>query len=189
MIIHIDNTDNTAFKNLIEKYPDLWEKKKVKKKEILIMQNEIEKRIFYIKSGILRGYVYDKDVDKEATVMFFSNDDVLIPYNSFFKNLPTLINLQAIRNAEVFIISKKNWKIIKKQEPKLNKLLLKTSILQLHQIYEYIVNTITHSAIRRYDDALKKYPYLKELTDKEIAQYIGVSRGTLNRAKANQFKK
>ena len=154
------------------------------------MQNEIEKRIFYIKSGILRSYVYDKDVDKEATVMFFSNDDVVIPYNSLFKNLPTQTNLQAIRDAEIFIISKKNWKIIKKQEPKLlNKLSLNISIKQLNQVYEYIVNTIIHSVIRRYDDALKKYPYLKELTDKEIALYIGVSRKTLNRAKANQLKK
>jgi CRP-like cAMP-binding protein len=185
----IDNTDNIDFKNLIEKYPDLWEKKKMKKREFLIKQNEIEKNIFYVKSGILRCYFYDKEVGKEATIAFFSNDDVVIPYNSFFENLPTLMNIQVIKNAEIFIISKKNWKIIKKQESKLNKLLLKAAIQHLHKSSAYIVNNTIHSIIERYDYMLKKYPYLKELTDDEIALYIGVSRETLNRAKADQFKK
>ena len=36
---------------------------------------------------------------------------------------------------------------------------------------------------------LKNIFNLKELTDNEIASYIGVSRETLNRAKAEQFKK
>ena len=151
---HIDNID---FKNFIAKYPDLWEKKKMKKNEFLIKQNEIEKNIFYVKSGILRGYVYDKETDKEVTVSFINNDDVLIPYNSFVQNLPTIMNVQVIRNAEIFIISKNNWEIIEKQEPILNELLLKISIQQLHEIYDYIVNNIIHNVIRRYDDILKKY--------------------------------
>jgi hypothetical protein len=58
----------------------------------------------------------------------------------------------------------------------------------LHQSFEYIVNSIVYSVIRRYDYALEKYPYLRELTDNEISSYIGINRETLTRAKANQLQ-
>jgi CRP-like cAMP-binding protein len=87
------NTDKIDFKDLIAKYPDLWIKKKMEKNEILIKKGEMEKRIFYVKSGILRAYSYNKEVNKEATVAFISDDEVIVSYNCFVKNLPAVMDI------------------------------------------------------------------------------------------------
>ena len=70
---------------LLKKYGAFETPQRVKKNEILLDANNVAKNIYFIKEGILKVSYYDENARTDVTMDFLSDNDLLIPFKSFFQ--------------------------------------------------------------------------------------------------------
>jgi len=179
--------DNTDFKNLIEKYPVLWTKKKIEKGAMLYEVDKPLKQIYYCESGIVRTYVYDKQKSKEITNGFFSDNEPIVPVLTLTEKRSVLVNFQVIEDSWMYIIKIADWKIIEEQEPNIKDILFEILANTFVHLHQYQLNS-NYNTKTRYILLLEKYPYLNRVTDVYVASYLGVSEKTLERIKSSPFE-
>ena len=172
---------NLKIKDIIEKYPDLCELKTFEKGKTILTPGSVANNVYYIFDGIAKVYLENDDLLKYSTIVFFFKDDIVFPYKSFFENVPSIIGIEVIRKSKMCVISKPNLEKIKKQEPELNELILKITIETMYKFIYYIYDFSCYETKDRYKFALERMPLIKELTDEEVAEYLGTNRVTINR--------
>ena len=152
------NITNNSIKNLIEKYPEYWNKKSYKKGTTLYSEGNIANKICYLEKGIAKVFLVGKK-NKYPTIAFHSDGDIFVPYISFTENIPTRVNIELITNAEVYEISKDNWHELAKLEPELNKYISQIMQVQHIKMFEYIYDLNCCSTSERYELAMKQMPF------------------------------
>ena len=76
---------------------------KLKKKQILIYENEIQKSIAFIYSGLIRSYFID-DNGKEINNAFFSENDFVTDYLAFIKQQRTKYTFECLEDCTLISI-------------------------------------------------------------------------------------
>jgi len=180
------NRYSAEVKEIMSKYTDLYEVKKYKEGKILLSAGNISNHLYYIRSGIIKLYSYNEELMKSFTVAFFSEDEFLIPHRSFVEDLSLRLNLQVIRDAELSVVSKNNWKILQAKEPRLTELF---NLIALDTMDKFVVyaHDLCYNNSRRYKLAMERMPYLKNINDEEIADYLITSREIVNKIKNNKY--
>ncbi len=89
---------------LLDASKELWETRTVPAKSLLITQGEQAHSLFYVAKGCLRLYTLDDG--KEVTVQFFFEGDFIVPFESIYKNQPSIYTLEAIEASEVWAMHK-----------------------------------------------------------------------------------
>ena len=172
-------------KKIIDEHPEMWEETTLKNGEILVETGNIVKQIFYIKSGRVRAFTNDFKNAKEVILNFFETNDTVVSYGSLMKEIPVRINIQAIEETKIYSISKENWKMVKKQKPEVNDLLLVLMTEYLTMALDFIAKTASRTVVERYLLAFEKFPFLSSCSDETVALYLGVSRRTIQNVKAD----
>ncbi|MCL2038803.1 MAG: Crp/Fnr family transcriptional regulator [Bacteroidetes bacterium] len=170
-------------KEIILKYPDLYQKKMYKKGDHLLAEDNIANNLYYIKKGIAKVVHYCEGKMKEATILFFSEDEFMSPYKSFVDNDASKFSIEVIENADMLVISKTNWQKLEQLEPEVTHLLKDAALNIVYQFAYYIVDYIRFDANKRLESILEKKPSLRRLSDEELSKHLGVTRTTINRAK------
>jgi CRP-like cAMP-binding protein len=78
------------------------------KKEFLHRQNEICRYVAFVCKGCLRNFYIDKN-DKEQIIYFAEEDWWVADLQSFFLQIPSQFNLQALENCELLVSTKKEF--------------------------------------------------------------------------------
>ena len=76
---------------------------KLKKKQILIYENEIQKSIAFIYSGLIRSYFID-DNGKEINNAFFSENEFVTDYLAFIKQQRTKYTFECLEDCTLISI-------------------------------------------------------------------------------------
>ena len=177
-------------KNLIEKYPDLWEKKQYKPNTILFSKGEIVNQNFYIESGILKAYTYNEDLDKNVVVHFFANGEFILPYKKVCsETIPTMVYIETIENSIIHSINSNDWENLKEKEPILDELIYYDFVRLLKKFIIMAQINAYPDAQTRYDKACEFYPALCRISNVEVASFFGNDRSTINRGKSSSIKK
>ena len=111
-----------------------------------------------------------------------------MPYLSFVEGVPAVANLQVVKPVTVYEINKNNWQKIEKENPELRELFKTMTINTMYKFIYYIYDLHCYENKERLELAYKRMPYLKDVKDDEIGEYIGTNRTTINRIK-NIIKK
>ena len=172
---------NIKIKNIVLKYPDLYQTKELDKGRIILSEGTIANNIYYVINGIIKAFVVNEKTQKYSTITFFSKDEFIIPYKSIVENVPSLVNLQVIKKSNLFVLDKLNIEKIKQKESELTDLLHKSTILTMYKFINYIANVHSYDNPTRYKLALKEMPYLEDVTNEEMAMYLGVDRTAISR--------
>ena len=166
---------------IIDNTPDSWKGElSLKRNEYLKVKGSIDTNLYYVKSGSLRVFIEDEF--EEHTIRFGYEGNFIAALDSHISEKPSPFYIQAIRAAELKVITKGAFTEI------INS---KTEYLQLWQhmlaglVYQQMereVDILTYSPAERYRRVLERSPQLfQEIPAKYIASYLRMTPETLSR--------
>ena len=173
-----------TFKDLIDKYPELWRRETRDKGYFLFEEGTVAQKISYLESGTLKVFCVNFNTDKEGVVHFFFPGDVAFPYNSFTQRSPTLVNIEVLNDAVLWSISKENWEKLKEFEPEVERLLMDVVLIAATQAGLYMMDNASCSNLERYERLCQRMPQIKNINNEDVVSYLGISTRTLNEIRA-----
>ena len=167
----------------------LLKQETIAKKELVLREGQLCKNIYFINSGLLRAYCIDKE-SKEATIMFAVADWWITDMPCFINQQPAMMFIEAVENSSILQLQKNGLDELYVKVPKFEKFF--RVIMQNAYIREQlrVMQNLTLSAEERYNSFLTKYPQIvKQVTQKQIASYLGITPEFLSAIRANKSKK
>lgn len=149
--------------------------KSVLKRELILYQGQICKKIFFVEDGSLRAFNLNKD-GKETTIMFAIKDWWITDMYSFINQKPALLHIEALENSIIVELDFYVLEELYKRVPTLERFF--RIIFQNAYVREQlrVLHNISLSTEERYEQFIEKYPAMVEkITQKQIASYLGVT--------------
>jgi len=103
---------------LIEKLTTYLFVKKIKKKEILLQEGQINDKIYYLQKGLLRVYIIHEG--KEINTWFVKEGEFINSVTSFYYETPSEEYIEAIEDCEVLEIKKTTYNMLLRNNLKLD---------------------------------------------------------------------
>jgi CRP/FNR family transcriptional regulator, anaerobic regulatory protein len=153
----------------------------LEKNSYLLQEKQVCKSIAFVNRGTL---VYFKLLEngKEITTDFAFCSDWVTDNRSRLNNSPSYINIKAIEESEVLMISNENLNSCYNQIPKLEKLgriLIEQAFVKITQ---QSIDLQTLSASDRYEKLLHEHPEIfQKISLYHIANYLGIAPKSLSR--------
>jgi len=170
----------------ITRYQENWTTRTLKKGEMLLEAGVIAKRIYYIESGIVRLFIYNKKTIKEETSSFITENNVMIPLVNFLiddKN-PTIINVEVLEDAIIHSTTIEFWKEMEQKDSELlefrNSLIMKVFLLLL----EHNSDVRSLDATTHYKKLLAKFDFIERIKNEYVASYLGIDETTFSKIKS-----
>ncbi|MBB5636301.1 CRP-like cAMP-binding protein [Pedobacter cryoconitis] len=163
--------------------------RKVSKKEFILQGEEVCKYINFVHSGTLRAYYLDK-AGKESTIMFAVSDWWITDIFCFINQQPAMLTIEAVEESIIFQLSKDELDRLYIKIPKFERFF--RVIFQNAYIREQLrtIQNLSLSAEERYHIFLNKYPQVvKQVTQKQIASYLGITPEFLSTIRGHKHKK
>ena len=171
----LDNLDKvlSAFKYL-----------KVKRNEQILKQGEVCKQVYFIASGCLQVYVYDKEFN-ETTRDLVIEDNWCSELISFGTGSPATENIRAVEPCELYAIDRQAFQTMMETVPQFDKV-YKQILEASYANSVYRINTfVALSALERIKWLMEYRPLLmSRLSSKLIASYLGINKDVFSRLKA-----
>ncbi len=172
-----------------EKYlMTLFEYKVIKAKDFLVQQGEVSKQSAFVLNGCLRGYTIDSN-GFEHVLSFAPKDWWIADMYSLLSQKPGNLNIEAMVETKVILISKTNQELMYEKVPKLERffrIIIEKSLVAYQQ---RLNDNLSLTAHERYMKFCKTYPQLiNDIPQKQIAAYIGVTPEFLSKLRAKQAK-
>lgn len=157
------------------------------KGDYLFRQDQVCKRIFWIRKGICRKY-YLHD-GKEITTEFLFEDNFVSSAKSFAMGHPAHEFAQALTELEVWSVNRENFEFLKERHPEVKNLDIRFIELYAIWLEERLLRFQTQDATTRYLTLLTEQPhYIQQIPLTYIASYLGISLETLSRIRAKISK-
>ncbi|WP_119790711.1 Crp/Fnr family transcriptional regulator [Flavobacterium anhuiense] len=155
----------------------------VKKNEFLQTQNSNTTYEIFIVKGSFKIYILNED-GTESIVFFAFENNWMCDIESFYHQKASKYNIKAMQHSEVWIISRPNKMLLLKQVPKLIYFQIRM-LEQLNLAIEKRLLDILHKTSKqRYSEFVKRYPdKIKNITDRNLSLYLGVSHEFLSKIK------
>jgi CRP-like cAMP-binding protein len=170
-------------------FVSLLEEKQVSKKSMVLKEGQVCKEISFVTSGTLRAFYVDK-LGKESTIMFAITDWWVTDMFCFINQQPAMLNIEAIEDSAVLQLQKNDLDNLYIKIPKFEKFF--RIIMQNAYIREQlrVIQNLSLSAEERYNIFLDKYPQIvKQITQKQIASYLGITPEFLSAIRKNKTRK
>jgi CRP-like cAMP-binding protein len=168
----------------IQSIDNLWKYEELPKGAHLLKEGSLSQQAFFVEKGLLRLY-YLKD-GKDITHFFFSENNIYVPIENVFLNLPYPYNLELLENS---IIRTVDFPIIKRQldeNIKLYHFVLHVAVSTIKQLAEHLYALQFQSAQERYKLLLKNHPKLLLRSPLgHIASYLNITQSTLSKIRAS----
>ncbi len=183
----------TYFRNFNQKVP-LTEKeqslikdhlsvKKLRKKQYLLQEGDVSKTIAFVEKGALRSYTVGNN-GVEHIVQFAIEGWFISDLYSFLTGEPSTMNIDAIEDSELVLISKSaNDELLKqcaKYESFTRQLMTGAYLAMQKRLHSIISQTIEE----RYESFMSLYPHIAQRVPQHmIASYLGLTPETLSRVR------
>ena len=155
----------------------------VKKKEFLLTQGSICKFEGFVVEGCFRIFTLDKK-GNENTLHFAARDWWLMDIDSFMHQTASDLNIEAIEDSKVLLISRQDKMTLYESLPIVEKLFRLMFQKGLVSWQRRLVRNHRFTAKERYFHFIETYPDIaSKLTDKQIAGYLGIRHEFLSKIK------
>lgn len=155
--------------------------KKIDKNQLILKENQVSTKNFFLESGYIRSYVIDND-GNEVTTNIFSAPCFVNDVLSFFKQQPTHENFQTLTPCTIWSMSyeevQKNFHTIPEFR-EFGRMMLVTNFAKLQS---RMLGMIKGTAEMRYLTLMKEHPEVfQNVPLKIIASYLGITDTSLSR--------
>lgn len=158
-----------------------FRKVELKKGEIILQENERVYDQYFVLEGCLRTYFIDAS-GKEHTLQFAISDWWISDYTAFFTTTKAILNIECIKDATVYKISRKNIEDLYETFPPLERLFRKKLEKAFASFQKRILSNLAQSAQERYLNFIKNYPNIEQhIKNYHIASYLGMTTESLSR--------
>lgn len=175
----------TVSDELQEAFYKLTHTKEVKKGQLLVRSGERCNDIYFVESGLLRGYYYQEE--KEITHWFAREDEFATCFYSFITHVPSAEFIEAIEPCQLVQLPHANLQKLYASFPeteRIGRLLTEAYYVRLEGRFLGLQFT---TAKERYDNLMKDHPQLLQRASLgHIASYLGITQETLSRIRAKQ---
>ncbi|GEO08251.1 Crp/Fnr family transcriptional regulator [Segetibacter aerophilus] len=155
--------------------------KKLRKRQYLLQEGDVCKYQAFVDKGLLRSYTVDEK-GNEHILQFASEGWWMADLSSYLTNEPSFLNIDALEDVELLLITKPSWEQAMKEIPQLEHYF--RIIIQNHLVatQKRLMQSLAESAEEKYNRFLATYPEcVQRVPQHMIASYVGVSRETLSR--------
>ena len=163
----------------------LTKPREVKKGTIIINDGERSTDLFFIESGLLRGFYYADD--REITNWFAQEGEFATCFYSFITNVPAQENVEALEDCLVIQIPHFNLQQLYGRYPeteRIGRILTEAYYVKLEG---RLLGLQFTSAKERYDKLMDTNPALIQRASLgQIASYLGITQETLSRIRAKR---
>ena len=164
-----------------------FEKVEFSKNEYLIREHKIANYYYFLESGFARSYAIDTE-GNDITTKFFTKNDIVIDWHSYFLKVPCKESIQATTKCVVWKIYFENFMKLFKIESfrEVGRTRLVSNYFELKN---HTVSMITDQAKDRYLNLVKHQPeVIHNVPLKHIATYLGVTDTSLSRIRKEILK-
>lgn len=169
-------------------FVSLLDSKKIKAKHFLLKAGEICKESAFVTEGCLRGYSVDKE-GVEHILSFAPKDWWMGDMYSMLSQKPGNLNIEALVDTEVIVLSKKKQDALYEKVPKFERffrIIVEKSLVAFQQ---RLMDNLSLTAQERYLKFCTTYPaIINTIPQKQVAAYIGVTPEFLSKLKAKYLK-
>ena len=158
----------------------------IKKNDFLLQEGEICKDVAFVQTGCLRLYYVADGL--EISVWFSFKNSSAIEINSFISGRPSMYFIQAIKDSEVYCLSKPALNKLYANVPGMQEMMRKFWEDAVINILERFTSLQKTSAEHRYAALLKKPGYLQTIPQKYLASFIGITPTSLSRLRKKAGK-
>lgn len=164
--------------------------KEFKKGEVILYQGDVCKELYFINSGLARGFMIDES-GKDFTWSIFFNDQnasmtnlFVVDYKSFLRKEPSSIQIEVLEDTELIAVSYDNVQALynnMKTGDRFGRLMAQEAYCYTHNL---IVSRQLQSAKERFEEFMKQTPFLLEKVPQyHIATFLGITPQHLSRLK------
>lgn len=161
----------------------------LKKGTILLKENQICNRAFFVCKGMLRSYTVD-EMGKDHIIQFASENWWIADRSSFYFDEPSELSIDVIEDAQVVYIHKdfiKTAEKISKNFVSFNTLALQKNIRQMQKRINYL---LAATAEKKYLDFIETHREITyRLPLQMIASYLGITPESLSRVRKELARK
>ncbi len=169
-------------------FTSLLKIKKLRKKQYLLQEGEINRYDYFVNKGCLRTYTIDEK-GLEHIVQFSIEDWWAGDMYSFLTQTPARYTIDALEDTELLCLEKNALEELYVKIPKFERFfrhLLQNAFVSLQ---ERITANLSQTADERYCNFINKYPLMeKRLPLKQIASYLGITPESLSRIRSSYIK-
>jgi CRP-like cAMP-binding protein len=167
----------------------LAKEKKLKEGEVYIESGAISKKIAYVKSGIVRGYLV-KENGEEATLILRSEDQFVASYDSILRNEKSRVCYHALENTILLEVDFEALMDLINKNPKYFAGRKYFFSNMANDLLERLESFVLLNPEERYQHFLKMHPGLAQrIQDKYIASYLGITPVSLSRIRKRIVQK
>jgi CRP-like cAMP-binding protein len=186
-------------KYLKDKQPDLTDEdfekirtvsvlKKLRKRQYLLQEGDINHHACFVIKGCLRNYHLSED-GTEHILKFAVENWWISDLESYNNNSPSKNNIDAIEDSELILIEKKDFEKLTEDIPSFRQFHDRLKSKSVDTLQNRIISNISDTAEEKYNRFVKTYPDIfNRVPLHMIASYLGVSRETLSRIRINNAK-
>ena len=156
---------------------------KLKKGDYFLKESEICKQIAFINKGILRTF-YLNENSEDTTSCFCSENNLTSSYKSFIVQEPSKLNIQALEETELLVISYDNLQKLYIESAiwgKIGRLIAEREYIGMEK---YASGLNNDTAKIKYLRLMNEQPQIvQKAANQYIASYLGITSRTLSRIK------
>ncbi|MCS4302701.1 Crp/Fnr family transcriptional regulator [Chryseobacterium sp. BIGb0232] len=155
--------------------------KNFKKKEVVLREGDYCLFEGFVLDGCFKIY-YLNESGFEQTLYFAVEGWWITDIDSLINDVPTILNIEALMDSKVLMISKKDKEHLYETMPQIEKLFRIMNQQSSVALQRRILSLTGKTADKRYLEFLQKYPGLEQkLTQQQVASYLGITHEFLSK--------
>lgn len=162
--------------------------KKLRKRQYLLQEGHVAHYNSFVVKGCLRLFSVGEN-GTEHNLRFAVENWWINDYESYNSEKPSKLNIEALEDSELILITKKNWDSLHSTIPGLHHLKEKWENKCSEASQNRILTAISGTAEEKYDWFIKTNPqFFNRIPLHMVASYLGMSRETLSRVRQQYVK-
>jgi len=172
-----------------EQIADKYVQKSIHKNDFILKEGHICNASHVIESGFLRGYIYDVD-GNDVTISFYSKNTSAYDIFSFFKQVKSTENIQALTDCETWYMTYETMQESFHAIPEFREFGRLNLINNYGALKNRMLSMIQETAEQRYINLINSDPEILQVAPlKNIATYLGITDTSLSRIRKEFAKK
>lgn len=166
-----------------QRIPDFFVYKKFRKRQYVLQEGDVCRSIVFVSSGILKSFRVDEK-GHERVSLFGWEGWWISDFNSFIHQEPAILNIDAIEESEVLLLSRDNYDRLTETVPVMDRyfrILYQNSLVTKDK---RLISANGVTAEEKYSDLLRTMPdIVNRIPQHLLASYLGLAPETISRIK------
>lgn len=179
--ISLDDEEKAFFLSLLEP-------RTLKRKNLYLKAGSVCKHSAYVLDGAVKSFTVDAE-GREHILSFATRDWWISDLYSLISGKPAILNIQAIADSDVLMLSRENQLLLYQKVPKFERffrILIENSLVASQQ---RLIDNLSSTAEDRYLRFIEKYPTVPSCVPQHnIASYLGITPEFLSKIRARIAK-